>query len=171
LSAGALSLLTLTGCGGAANTSTNSNQANANGNSNNPLDTVKQTPATVTNDAPTLKPFFKAYCEAKVNKDEAGLRKVYSTDTIKYFESEMKAEKIKSLTDFLSDDKVTENLCEISNERITGDRAVATIKTESYPNGIDIVFIKESGDWKMTNDSPTFKTVSPSNSNTAPKAK
>ena len=83
----------------------------------------------------------------------------------------MKADKIKSLTDYLSDEKVTSELCEIYNERITGDRAVATIKTVSYPNSVDIVFVKENGEWKLTTDSPTFQSVKPSNSNVGTKAK
>ena len=113
----------LSGCGGGttpANSTANANVANATTNSNNPLETNKKTPDPVTNNAPTLTPIFKAYCEAKIKNDEAGLRKIYSQATIKHFEEEMKKEKIKSLTAFLDIDKVTAKLCEITNERVTG---------------------------------------------------
>ena len=150
------------GCGGA---SPNANIA-VNGNSNNPLET--QTPAAdqTTNAAPTLTPVFKAYCEAMVKKDEAALRKVYSADTIRYFEAEMKSEKIKTLLKYLEDDAVSGKLCEVRNEQITGDKAVAEIRADSYPNGIKIEFVKENGEWKMTNKSPALDAVKPT-ANTA----
>jgi len=151
------------GCSGAPNTNTV-----ANGNSNNDA----KTPAAdaMTNAAPTLTPVFKAYCEAWVKKDEAALRKVYSADTIKYFESEMKEEKIKSLIKFLEDDAVTGKICEVRNEEITGDKAIAEIRADAYPNGIKIEFVKEGGEWKMTNKSPALDAVKPNAANTAPAA-
>lgn len=142
-------------CGGpAANTNTTT------ANSNSPVDTKKDAPAAVTNNAPTLTPVFKAFCDAWVKNDEAALRKVYSSDTIKKFEEEMKEEKAKSLITFLeSTDRVSGTPCEVANEKITGDTAVGTIKSDKYPNGIDIVFVKEGGDWKMTTKSPIFDSV------------
>jgi len=160
----------LSGCGGSTTTTPNSNAVNTTTanktNSNNPLDTTKKEPEAVTNNAPTLTPVFKAYCEAKIKGDEAGLRKIYSQGTLKHFEEEMKKDKVKTLVQFLDVDKVSPKLCEINNEKITGDRAVAKIKYDSYPNGIDVVFVKENGEWKMTDESPTFDTVKSSNSNT-----
>jgi hypothetical protein len=160
----------LSGCGGATTTTPNSNAVNATTanktNSNNPLETTKKEPEGVTNNAPTLTPVFKAYCEAKIKGDEAGLRKVYSQGTLKHFEEGMKKEKIKTLVQYLELDKVTPKLCEINNEKITGDRATARIKFESAPNGIEVVFVKENGEWKMTDESPTFDAVKSSNSNT-----
>jgi hypothetical protein len=155
----------LAGCGGGTPNSNVSNSNNVANNSNNPLETKKTTPEPETNNAPTLTPVFKAYCEAKIKNDEAALRKIYSKATLEHFEAEMKEEKIKSLTKFLDIDKVSEKLCEISNEKVTGDRAVAKIRYDSYPNGIEVVFIKENGEWKMTDESPTFKSVPPSNAN------
>jgi hypothetical protein len=38
-----------------------------------------------------------------------------------------------------------------------GDRAVGKVKTVSYPNGYDVLFVKENGEWKMSNMDP--KTV------------
>lgn len=135
----------------AANTE-NANTARA--NANNPLGVVTPTPAQTTNNAPTLTPVYKAYCAAMVRKDEPALRKIYSQDTVRYFESEMKADGVKSLLEFLSDDQVTNELCEVRNEQISGDSAVAEIRSQGYPNGIRVVFVKEDGEWKLTNRSP-----------------
>ena len=144
------------GCGGTPNTNTATN-------ANTP---AANTPAKdeKTNAAPTLTPVFKAYCDAMVKKDEAALRKVYSSETLKYFEEEMKADKIKSLLKYLEDDAVSGNICEVRNEVITGDKAVAEIRADSYPNGIKIEFVKENGEWKLTNKSPTLEAVKPTDS-------
>ncbi len=154
----------LIGCGGeTANSGNTTNTANS--ASNNPLETTKASPASeTTNDAPTLTPLFKAYCAAKTKNDEAAMRKLYTAGTIKSFEEQMKDDKIKTLTEFLSDEKVS-GKCEVKNERVTGDTAVATIVTDTYPNGFDMYFEKENGEWKMTNKSPTFE-ASKSGSNT-----
>ena len=153
-------------CGGetANNTAIAVNTSNvANTNAANtkadPLGATTPTPAQTTNNAPTLTPVYKAYCAAMVKKDEAALRKIYSRDTIKYFEGEMKADGIKSLTEFLSDDQVTNDLCEARNEQINGDSAVAEIRSKGYPNGIKVVFVKEDGEWKLTNRSPEVPTT------------
>jgi hypothetical protein len=140
------------GCGGAANTIT----------TNTPANTTSANVAKkdeMVNAAPTLSPLFKAYCEAWAKKDEAGLRKVYSAETLKMFEEDMKAEKIKSLLKFLEDDAVSGNVCEVRNEEIQGDKAIAEIRTDTMPNGIKIEFVKENGEWKMTNKSPTVDGV------------
>ena len=78
----------------------------------------------------------------------------------------MKAEKEKSLIKFLEDDKVSGTPCEVTNEEITGDSAVAKIISNKYPNGIPIVFVKENNEWKMTNKSPALDSMKPS-ANTA----
>jgi ribosome-binding factor A len=153
------------GCGsGPANTS---NTGNTNAASNNPLETTKPAGETVTNDAPTLTPLLKQYCAAKLKKDEAALKNVFSKATIESFEEQMKEDNIKTLVEFLEDEKVTEKLCEVKNERITGDTAIAKIFYDSYPNGVEMYFEKENGQWKMTNKSPTLETDKRSNSNTA----
>lgn len=160
--------VSLSGCGGPPANS-NSGAANAaKGNTNNPLETTKKAPEEVTNNAPTLTPVFKAYCEAWKKMDEVALRKVYSKDTIKFFEEQMKLEKAKSLIKFLeATDKVTGNLCEANNEKIEGDSAVARIRSDKYPNGIPVVFVKEDGEWKMTNRNPLDRKQPAANSNTA----
>jgi hypothetical protein len=158
-----VSAILAVGCGGGETENTNAvntRTANTNAarpNSNNPLAVTTPTPEQITNNAPTLTPVFKAYCAAMVKKDEAAVRKFYSQDTLKSFEEQMKDENIKSLTEFLADDRVTNEVCEVSNERIMGDRAVGKVKTVSYPNGYDVLFVKENGEWKMSNMDP--KTV------------
>ena len=164
----------LMACSGNANNSTPSNtnvnsNTVANGNSNNPLETTKSTPEPTTNNAPTLTPVYKAYCAAMVKKDEAALRKLYSSDTIKFFEEQMKLDKVKTLREYLDVDQATGKICEVRNEVITGDSAVAEIRADSYPNGIKIVFVKENGEWKLTNKSPAIDAVkqTAANANTA----
>jgi hypothetical protein len=159
----------LFGCGNSPNTATNGSAANTgNGNSNNPLETKTPTPEQTVNGAPTLSPMFKAYCAAMDKKDETAIKRLYSADTLKNFEEQMKEEGIKSLTKFLENDKLGAK-CEIRNEQITGDTAVAEIRGDSYPNGIKALFAKENGEWKLTNKSPALDNMKPSaaNSNTA----
>lgn len=166
-----LSSLALSSCGGpAANTTVAVNANVAKANTNNPLETTKKAPEEVTNNAPTLTPVFKAYCAAWKNNDEAGLRKVYSKDTIQFFESQMKLEKAKSLLKYLeATDKVSGELCEVNNEKIEGDKATARIRSDKYPNGIPVVFVKEDGEWKMTNKSPALEMKNPASNSNATK--
>lgn len=158
-----------TGCGDAAtNTASNSNISNSNAvrsNSNSPVAASTPAPEQTTNAAPTLKPVFSSYCAAMERKDEAGIRRVYSKDTIEIFEKEMKAEGSKTLAQYLSVDQVTTALCEIRNEVITGNEAVAEVKTAGMPNGAKVVFVKEGNDWKLTNRSPALDVMKQTASN------
>jgi hypothetical protein len=158
------------GCGGSGTTNTsNANIANSNAakaNSNSPVAVNKAVRAETTNNAPTLTPVFMAYCQAMEKKDEAGIRKVYSKDTLESFAENMKAEKSKSLVDYLSSDNVSTKLCEIRNEVITGDTAVAEVRTEGMPNGVKVVFVKEGAEWKLTNRSPELDAVKQTATNT-----
>ena len=135
----------LTGCSGPpANSAGNANMANANANTN-PLETKKPEPEKVTNNAPTLTPVFKAFCDAWAKNDEAALRKVYSKDTIKFFEDQMKLDKAKSLIKYLEPtDKVSGNPCEVTNEKIEGDRAVAYGYSRTY-----LKTGEEIGTWRL----------------------
>ena len=167
-----LSLAATFGCGEPGTTNTaNTNTANTNvakTNDNSPVAVNKAAPPQTTNNAPTLTPVFLAYCAAMEKKDEAGIRKVYSKDTLESFTQQMKAEKSKSLADFLSTDQVTTALCEIRNEVITGDTAVATVRTAGMPQGnVKVVFVKEGNEWKLTNKSPDLDAVK----QTAPNSK
>jgi hypothetical protein len=138
--------------------STNANAAKSIGNSAVAVSTPS--PQQTTNNAPTLTPVFLAYCTAMEKKDEAGIRKVYSKDTLESFQEDMKADKVKSLVEFLTSiDKVSTKLCSIRNEVITGDTAVAEVKTESMPNGVKVMFVKEGNEWKLTNRSPELEAV------------
>lgn len=147
-------------CGGGTETNTANKTNPTNGNAVNtgtvkdPLAAQTPTPAASANDAPTLTPVYKAYCAAWVKKDEAALRKIYSSDTIADFEKTMKEDGIKTLVDFLSDDQASNELCEARNEKISGDVATAEVRTKGYPNGITVVFVKENGEWKLTNRRP-----------------
>ena len=152
------------------NTTVNANTNAATANTNNPTATTATPEAAKTNDAPTISPVVKAYYDALKNKDEAALRKVYSADTLKSLEDDMKADKEKSLIKFITGtDIVPDKPFEARNEKIDGDTAVAEMRGGSYPNGIAIKFVKENGEWKMTNESPDFDAVkkSAANSNTA----
>ena len=169
--------LSLTACGGGATTNTSNSAPNANASSannaaaNDPLATTRtkaEEPAT--NAAPTLIAVVKAYCDAWVKNDEAALRKVFSTDTIKYFENEMKADKEKSLLKWLDDERVSGTPCEASNEVITGDNATAMVKTNKTPNGVKRVFVKENGEWKLTNKVPDIESVKKAAPGQAPKS-
>jgi hypothetical protein len=144
------------GCGSPApaNNAPANNAAAPPANSNNVLQTTTPAPESTTNNAPTLTPVYKAYCAAVVKKDDAAIRKYYSADTLKSFEEQMKEDNIKSLSKFLEIDQVSNELCEVRNEQFSGDAAVAEIRTKGYPNGIKVVWIKENGEWKMTNRRP-----------------
>ena len=150
------------GCGGTegpANSSTantaNANTANAaRTNASNAVAVTTPTPDQVTNNAPTLTPVYKAYCAAVVKKDEAAIRRFYTADTLNSFEETMKEDGVKTMSEFLKDDKISNEMCEVANERIKGDKAVAKVRTPAYPNGYEVLFIKENGEWKMSNISP-----------------
>ena len=164
----------LTGCPSSQptpNTSSNNGQTNVQdpNKTNSALNTNKTPVETTTNNAPTVAPVFKAYCDAMTKKDEAALRKVYSAATLKSLEADMKEENEKSLVKYLEADRVSNKLCEARNEKIEGDVAIAEVKTEGAPNGFKVKFIKENGEWKLTNEFPDFKAVKDSavNSNTA----
>lgn len=156
-----VSIAMLAGCGGGEQPKTNANQ-NVNAqktNQNSALTTVKTPVPATTNDAPTLTPVFKAYCDAMTKKNEAALRKIYSAETLKIFEADMKEEGSKNLIEYLSAEQVSNDLCEVRNEKIDGDVGVAEVKTKGMPNGITIKFVKENGEWKITNVVPDFEAV------------
>jgi hypothetical protein len=89
-----------------------------------------------------------------VKKDEAAVRNAYTKDTVAFFEKEMKADGITSLIKFLEDDGITNEICDVKNEIITGDSASGEITTKTYPRGFRVVFEKENGVWKLTNTRP-----------------
>ena len=157
--------LLISACGGPAETPTANSNTNAatktNTNTppgNSPVAATTPTPEEVRNNAPTLTPVFKAYCVAMEKKDEKALRTIYSSDTIRFAESEAKKDGI-TLLEYFSVGPVDTKLCEVSNEEITGDTAVAIIRTASMPNGIKIIFVKEGGEWKLTTRNPSIEAM------------
>jgi hypothetical protein len=164
----------LTGCPSGdqpkSNANTNANQTTVSdpNRANSSLTTNRTPPPATTNEAPTLKPVFTAYCDAMTKKDEAALRKVFAAATLKVHEANAKEEKSK-LADYLAADRVSNKLCEIRNETIQGDAAIAEVKTEGAPNGFKMKFVRENGEWKLTNEFPDFSEVknSAGNSNAA----
>ncbi|MGI8639809.1 MAG: hypothetical protein ACR2MG_07625 [Pyrinomonadaceae bacterium] len=165
----------LSGCTGSETPVNTTNTANKNtnttaSNTNNPLSTTATPEAATTNNAPTVAPVVKAYYEALKKRDDAALRKVYSQETLKSLEADMKAEKQTSLVKFITElEPVPDKPFEARNEKVEGDTAIAEMRGGSYPNGVKLKFVKESGEWKMTNEYPDFQSVkqSAANSNTA----
>ena len=172
-----ISTLFLVGCSVSetTNTSANTNTVNktanvASGGANNPLATTKASEAPTTNNAPTLSPVIQAYYEALKKKDDAELRKVYSRETLKNFEGDMKNENKTSLFEYLTENEgVPDKPLEVRNEQIQGDLAIAEVRGGNYPVGNKIKFVKENGEWKITDESPEFESVkqSATNSNSA----
>lgn len=165
----------LIGCGTAENSNTtiNTKSSTANtatGNADNPLGTTKAPEAATANNAPTLAPVVQAYYAALKTKNDAALKKIYSQETLKSLEADMKDEKKTSLSAFITElEPVPDRPFEVRNEQIQGDSAIAEMRGGSYPNGIKIKFVRENGEWKMTNESPEIQSVkqSASNSNSA----
>jgi hypothetical protein len=156
----------LTGCGTTEKPTNTANTKPANAantteaNTNNPLETTKTPEAVTTNDAPTLTPVVQNYYEALKKKDDAALRKIYSQDTLKSLEADMKSENKKSLAEFITElEPVPATPFTVRNEQINGDTATAEMRGGSYPNGIKIKFVKENGEWKITNESPEINSV------------
>ena len=139
-------------------------------NADNPLNTTKTPEAATTNNASTIAPVVQAYYAALKSKNDAALKKIYSQETLKSLEADMKAEKKTSLSAFITElEPVPDRPFEVRNEQIQGDTAIAEMRGGSYPNGIKIKFVRENGEWKMTNESPEIQSVkqSASNSNSA----
>ena len=161
----------LTGCS-TTETPTNSagtNSANANiarTNAENPMGTTRKAEEATFNQAETIKPVVMAFYEALKKKDDAALRKVYSRETLKSFEADMKAEGAKSLIEFI-DEPAPEQPFQVRNEQIQGDTAIAEIRGGVYPNGIKFKFVRENGEWKITNEYPDIQSVKQSATNSA----
>jgi hypothetical protein len=161
----------LTGCGAPenSNTAVNTNTAGANAaiaNANNSLATTKTPEVSTTNDAPTLAPVVKNYYAALQKRDDAALRRIYSRETVKSLEADMKSEKKNSLVEFITElEPVPDTPFTVRNEQIQGDTAIAEMRGGSYPNGIKIKFVRENGEWKLTNESPEIQSVKQSTGN------
>lgn len=159
-------LLTFAGCTSTETTENTTNAVNATNKSVNTdanstssttnapaINTVSTPPPATVNQAETLMPVVRAYCDAIRKKDGEALKKVYSAATYKTIESQAKDEG-KTVIEYLSNEDVGTKPCATRNEQISGNTAIAEMTTESYPNGIKLKFVKENGEWKMTNESP-----------------
>jgi len=163
----------LIGCGGDSSENSNTaakttagNTNTAASNANDPLATTKAPEAPTSNNAPTLAPVVRNYYAALQKKDDAALKKVYSQATLKALEADMKSEKKSSLVEFITElEPVPDKPFEVRNEQIQGDTAIAEMRGGSYPNGIKIKFVRENGEWKMTNESPEVQSVKQSTAN------
>ncbi len=156
------------GCGGSEpavnNSKPNANSAvNKPSDSNSNLTTVAKTPEPATNEAPTLGPVLKSFCDAIARKDDAAVRKFYSAAALKGLETDLKEEKLTSLVAYLETDQIAD--CQISNEKIEGDSATALVKTKGAPNGARWKFVKEGADWKLTGETVDVQAVKQSVSN------
>lgn len=160
-----LTFTLLSGCG--SNTSVNTSNSNSNSanaaktnaaNASNPLATNRAPEEATVNKAETIAPVVAAFCDAVRKKDDAALRKIYSQSALKSLEADMREEKQTSLAEYLSSEPVGDK-CEVRNEKIEGERAIAEVRTETYPNGVKMYFVKEAGAWKMLNESPEIESV------------
>jgi len=145
--------------GGTSNSAPTPNKANpassTSPTSTGPLAVTTPTPSQVQNAAPTVTAVYLAFCAAVQKKDEAAVRKIFSTDTIRELEKQMKDAGEKSLLRFIEDDAPSSQ-CSVKNEVVTGDTAVAEVGSDKYPNGnMKLLFVKENGEWKLTTKSPT----------------
>lgn len=138
-----------------SNISVNFNAAKQNAGAG--INTTKTPEIATKNNAETIKPLVEAYCAARRNKDEAALRKLYTQSSLQKLQKNMTAEGTSSLVQYLDSEPVGDQPCQVRNEEINGNQAIAEIKTATYPNGIRWLFAKENGEWKMTAESPDVK--------------
>lgn len=135
-------------------------------NADSPFNTTKTAEEATTNRAETVAPTVAAYYQALKKKDDAALRKIYSRETLQSLETDMKEEGAKSLAAFITElEPVPDQPFEVRNEQVNGDTAIAELRGGAYPNGIKIKFVKENGEWKMTNESPEFQSVKQTGNN------
>ncbi len=154
-----ISVLTLSafGCGDAptapnknanGNIGVKTNPGNSSG-ADNSFGGVKQETAETTNQAPSITPLMQTYYDALKKKDEAGLRKFYSSAALKELETGMKGEGKKSLVAYIeSAESAGDKPFEVRNEKIEGDTAIAEIRGGSYLGWTKWKFVKENGEWK-----------------------
>lgn len=164
--------ITLTGCFSSetdtnsnANKSeiTNSDASNRNRiNSTNesaqkaPLGTETTPTPQKLNEAETLTPIVSAFCNAINSKNDAALQKVYSKEAWRTMQNYARQEGFSSVAAFMNDGEPVGNKCSVINEQISGSTAVARVTTETYPKGVELKFVKEGSEWKMTTQSTEF---------------
>jgi len=143
----------------APNQNTNISDVN-NSNTKNPLETtVANTAPKELNEAVTLKPIVDAYCAAINSGDDAALKNIYSKASWNALSADSRSEGQKSVAKYLGDSEPTGGKCRVVNEKMSGDVAEAIVITQTYPKGVPLKFVKEDGNWKMTNQSSDFDAV------------
>jgi hypothetical protein len=136
-----------------------------------PTGPTPKPPTAEINKAQTLISVMTAYSEALKTKNDAALKKVMSASAVKGWEDEMKSEGKTKFAEYVASSEYVEGKpYEIRNEQIKGDEAVAEVKGGIYGNWTPIIFVKENGEWKITDESPEFQSVQQS-ANTAQKIK
>jgi hypothetical protein len=146
--------------GNVATNGANINQPPTTAPNNNQIITTPKVEAPKLNEAQTLASVVKAYGEALKTKNDGALRKVLSASTIKSWEDEMKSEGKTKLAEYIASSEYVEGKpYEVRNEEVKGDEAVAEIKGGSFGVWSKIKFVKENGEWKMTDESPEFEGV------------
>ncbi len=144
--------------GNVATNGTNANPSPTTTPNNN--GTTPKVEAPKVNDAQTLASVVKAYGEALKTKNDAALRKVLSASTVKGWEDEMKSEGKTKLAEYIASTEYVEGKpYEVRNEEVKGDEATAEVKGGSFGVWSKIKFVKENGEWKMTDESPEFDGV------------
>ena len=126
---------------------------------NNPLNTEKPAPRKEINKATRLKPVVSAYCAAIIKGDDVALKNILSKNSWKTLSADAREEGQKSVAGYLNESEPIGNKCSVINEQISGSIAVAVVTTQTYPNGVQLKFVKETGEWKMTTESTDFDTV------------
>lgn len=153
-----LSVLWLTGCGGSEPANTSPEPAKAPSG-----DSLGSAPAAekegTLNQAETVGPVLKAFCDAMTKKDDSALRALYSASSLKDLDSKARAAGVKTVVEYLGDEQISNKLCEVRNEKINGDSAIAELRTEGAPNGFKVKLVKEGGAWKLTNETPELEAV------------
>lgn len=170
--------ITLTGCFGEETSTNISNETDStvtntnnidNSSENAAVENIEKQPAEVTelgttstpppakvNDAETFTPIVNAFCDAVNTKNEGALQQVYSREAWSRMQSFAKAEGAKSVAAFLNESEPVGNKCSVINEQISGNAAIATVTTQTYPRGIPLKFVKEGNEWKMTTQTTEF---------------
>ncbi len=116
---------------------------------------IESAPENLVNSAQTLRPTFVRYCSALANRNSNELRKLFSRSALADFERVMAEDGTTDLAEFVSVGVSSKGrICEIKNEQIKGNLAVAEVKMDEFPLGVRFLFSKENGEWKISNRAP-----------------
>ncbi len=108
------------------------------------------------NKAETITPLVDAFCKAVNSQNDAELQKVYSKQAWQTMQKYARDEGESSVAKFLNENEPVGKNCKVINEKLTGNTGVAYVSTQTYPNGIELKFVKEGNEWKMTTQTTEF---------------